>query len=84
MTARDELAQVIRAQASRGQYQMPGESLPYEQWSRSMADTVHAAGWRKMPSKRDLLRLTTQLSMDGAGPMAQADAILALMDGDNE
>lgn len=37
---RDALAAVIREQASGGQYQMPGDALPYEAWSLAMADAL--------------------------------------------
>ncbi|UXO93880.1 hypothetical protein Pan2_61 [Pseudanabaena phage Pan2] len=37
---REALAETIRQVASRGQYQMPDDSVPYEQWSLGMADAV--------------------------------------------
>lgn len=40
---REALAETIRQVASRGQYQMPDDSVPYEQWSLGMADAVMAA-----------------------------------------
>jgi hypothetical protein len=39
---REALTEAIRKQASGGQYQMPNDRVPYEAWSRALADAVIA------------------------------------------
>lgn len=72
---REALAESIRQVASRGQYQMPGDSVPYEQWSRGMADAVIAAlGARDV---RDV-----QAEAEKRGAEAMRERILRFADDD--
>jgi hypothetical protein len=72
MTARDELAQLICDACE--DY---ASEVPYD---TRTADVLLAAGWRKMPSRDAILSAIDSSPWDED----QADAVLALMDGDNE
>lgn len=71
VTARDELAEDIRTHYR----EVMGLSS-----RASLAESLLAAGWRKMPSREAILSAIDSSPWDED----QADAILALMDGDNE
>ena len=97
MSARDELAATVRpVLADYGAMGTvpPEHPLGLPDWGdrlwaeqsdcpESIADALLAEGWRKMPSAEQIAEVIGKYCSGGLTLVA-ADAILALMDGDNE
>jgi hypothetical protein len=88
MTARDELIEDLATKVPKADWDMADEIGDLS----GVADALHAAGWRKMPNRENVIRaLAKEQLLDGYSATSverlyggHADAILALMDGGNE
>jgi len=86
MTARDELIEDLATKVPKADWDMADEIGDLS----GVADAVLAAGWRKMPSAEALTDFIAEQRdafprrADDMDSGDLADAILALMDGDNE
>ena len=78
MTARDELVELLAAPRMHANGSLDKH--------RATGDAVIAAGWRKMPSKEQIEAHLEEMEFHWSQPWKGdvLDAILALMDGDNE
>jgi len=87
VTARDELEADLRANPP---YHCVDCLVDPVEGDQVNVDDLLAAGWRKMPSKDALTGFMRRVSPIAHEPLATtvaeewADAVLALMDGDNE